>query len=53
MLYVDDMLIAAKNKHKVDSLKSKLSSEFDMKDLGVAKKIIGMKIQRDRKIEKL
>jgi len=48
LLYVDDMLIAAKNLDDVVGLKVLLSQEFDMKDLGAAKKILGMKIHRDR-----
>jgi hypothetical protein len=34
-------------------LKKKLSNSFSMKDLGVAKKILGMRITRDRKNRKL
>ena len=34
-------------------LKSLLSSEFDMKDLGAAKKILGIEIHRDRRAGKL
>lgn len=49
LLYVDDMLIAAKSKEHIATLKKLLSSEFDMKDLGAAKKILGMEITRDRK----
>ena len=49
LLYVDDMLIAAKSKVEITKLKKLLSSEFDMKDLGTAKKILGMEIIRDRK----
>lgn len=30
-----------------------LNSEFEMKDLGAAKKILGMEIQRDRQAGKL
>jgi len=48
LLYVDDMLIAAKSKKDIAALKSQLSSEFEMKDLGAAKKILGMEITRDR-----
>ena len=48
LLYVDDMLIAAKSMIEVNKLKSLLSKEFDMKDLGAAKKILGMEIHRDR-----
>jgi ATP-binding cassette subfamily B (MDR/TAP) protein 1 len=49
LLYVDDMLIAAKSGKEITTLKKLLSSEFDMKDLGAAKKILGMEITRDRK----
>ncbi|KAL0328160.1 UNVERIFIED_CONTAM: Retrovirus-related Pol polyprotein from transposon TNT 1-94 [Sesamum calycinum] len=34
LLYIDDMLIAAKNMHDVLALKALLSQEFDIKDLG-------------------
>nr|GEX70023.1 retrovirus-related Pol polyprotein from transposon TNT 1-94 [Tanacetum cinerariifolium] len=34
-------------------VKDQLSNEFDTKDLGAAKRILGMEIQRDRKIGKL
>jgi len=53
LLYVDDMLIAARDKSLVNMLKAQLSSEFDMKDLGPAKKILGMDINRDRQVGKL
>ena len=53
LLYVDDMLIAAKSMVDVNKLKTLLSREFDMKDLGAAKKILGMEICRDRKSERL
>ncbi|KAK3000950.1 hypothetical protein RJ639_021401 [Escallonia herrerae] len=48
LLYVDDMLIAAKSMSDVNSLKEQLKREFEMKDLGVTKTILGMEIQRDR-----
>jgi len=48
LLYVDDMLIASKNRSSIDKLKVQLSLEFEMKDLGEAKKILGIKIERDR-----
>ena len=47
LLYVDDMLIAANNITEINILKKLLSKEFDMKDLGVAKKILGMEISRE------
>ncbi|GJW32315.1 retrovirus-related pol polyprotein from transposon TNT 1-94 [Tanacetum coccineum] len=50
VLYVDDMLIAAPNKDQIRELKDQLSNEFDMKDLGAAKRILGMEIRRDRKM---
>ncbi|MCO5600651.1 hypothetical protein L7F22_054766 [Adiantum nelumboides] len=46
VLYVDDMLIAGKDKHNVDALKSKLSETFAMKDLGNASHILGMRINQ-------
>ena len=49
LLYVDDVLIAAKNMSEVDKLKAKLKQEFEMKDLGTAKKILGMKIHKNRR----
>nr|GEW33082.1 hypothetical protein [Tanacetum cinerariifolium] len=53
VLYVDDMLIAAPNKDQIKELKYQLRNEFDMKDLGAAKRILGMEIRRDRKMGKL
>ena len=53
LLYVDDMLIAAKSMVEVNRLKSLLGKEFDMKDLGAARKILGMEIRRDRSAGKL
>ena len=47
LLYIDDMLIAASSKAEIDNLKALLSSEFEMKDLGAAKKILGIEIWRD------
>ena len=49
LLYVDDMLLACYDRTEVEKLKSQLSKEFEMKDLGSAQKIIGMEIIRDRK----
>ncbi|KAI3727128.1 hypothetical protein L1987_66937 [Smallanthus sonchifolius] len=47
-LYVDDMLIACSDKSEIENTKLLLMSEFDMKQLGEAKKIIGMEIFRNR-----
>ena len=53
LLYVDDMLIAAKSMSEVNKLKTLLSREFEMKDLGATKKILGMEIHRDRALGRL
>uniref|UniRef100_A0A3Q7GKK2 Reverse transcriptase Ty1/copia-type domain-containing protein n=1 Tax=Solanum lycopersicum TaxID=4081 RepID=A0A3Q7GKK2_SOLLC len=53
VLYVDDMLIVAKKKYDIQKLKGLLSAEFEMKDLGAARKILGMEIIRDRERRKL
>lgn len=53
LLYVDDMLLACKDMLQIDLLKEQLKKEFEMKDLGDAKKILGMEIIRDRGKEKL
>ena len=48
LIYVDDMLIASKNVEEIEKLKKQMKNEFEMKDLGEAKKILGMEIIRDR-----
>ena len=53
LLYVDDMLIVSKEKSEINRLKSLLSKRFQMKDLGPAKVILGMEIQRNKKLKKL
>ena len=52
-LYVDDMLVAGSNMQEINVLKRKLDNSFMMKDLGVAKQILGMRITRDKKNCKL
>jgi len=53
LLYVGDMLIASNSRYAIDKLKKNLSFEFKMKDLGEAKKVLGMEIQRDWKGDKV
>lgn len=53
LFYVDDMVIASCDKYLINNLKSQLSKEFEMKDLGTTKKILGMEIHRDRQARKL
>ena len=49
LLYVDDMLVASKSMQEIKILKKDLGTVFEMKDLGPAKKILGMEITRNRK----
>ena len=42
-------MIASNSKSEVEKLKSELSREFEMKDLGVAKRILRIEIKRERK----
>lgn len=42
------MLIASKHLEEVSALKSKMAKSFDMKDMGEASHILGMRIQQDR-----
>lgn len=49
LLYVDDMLVVSKDMGVIKELKARMTSEFEMKDFGVATRILGMDIIRDRK----
>ena len=53
VLYVDDMLIVSKSMDTINKLKAQMDRNFDMKDLGVAKQILGIEIHRDRRNGKL
>jgi hypothetical protein len=53
LLYVNNMLIVGHDAAKIEKLKRELRKSFAMKDLGLAKQILGMKIIRDRKKKKL
>ncbi|CAM8901950.1 unnamed protein product [Rhodiola kirilowii] len=53
LLYVDDMLIVCKDLGAINDLKFHLSTNFEMKDLGSAKRILGMQIKRRRKNNQL
>ena len=44
LLYVDDMLIAGNDSKLIGKLKERLFKSFDMKDLGPAKQMLGMRI---------
>lgn len=53
LLYVDDMLISGPDSNEIIKVKNLLKANFEMKDLGAAKKILGMYIVRDRSKKKL
>uniref|UniRef100_A0A3Q7GE39 Reverse transcriptase Ty1/copia-type domain-containing protein n=1 Tax=Solanum lycopersicum TaxID=4081 RepID=A0A3Q7GE39_SOLLC len=42
------MLIAGSSMREINNLQTRLSAAFEMKDLGPAKQILGMRISRDR-----
>ena len=48
LLYADDMLLVESYKEDLVHVKNLLSKEFDMKDLGESRKILGIDISRDR-----
>ena len=48
LLYVDDILIISKSKEKISKLKAMLNTNFDMKDLEPAIKILGMTIEGNK-----
>lgn len=47
-VYVDDMLILTSNDNERRRLKSYLSKKFEMKDLGEARKFLGLEITQDK-----
>ena len=49
LLYVDDMLVVGSSMKEILNLKAKLAKEFSMKDLSLAKKILGMRISTEKR----
>lgn len=49
LFYVDDILIVCKNMDKINELKQRLKSAFEIKDLRAAKKIFGVDLIKDRR----
>ena len=47
LIYVDDMLVASSNISEMEKLMEQMRRDFEMKDLGEAKKILRIKITRD------
>ena len=48
ILYVDDMLLMGSDISALSTVKVWLASNFDMKDLGEASYILGIKLHRDQ-----
>ena len=48
ILYVDDILLIGNDIGTLSSVKVWLSGQFDMKDLGEASHILGIKLLQDR-----
>ena len=46
LLYMDDMLIIGSNKDIIQQTKTMLNSQFNLKDMGLADVILGIKITR-------
>jgi hypothetical protein len=53
LLYVDDMILAIKIITEINRLNAHMARTFNMKDLGAARKILGMEIFRDRRNGKI
>ncbi|WVY90035.1 hypothetical protein V8G54_035549 [Vigna mungo] len=48
LLYVDDILIASSDRGMIGETKARLADAFEMKELGEARRILGIDIKRDR-----
>ena len=44
-VYIDDIILAAKNEKQLKQVKDDLSSKFDIKDLGELKYFLGIKVE--------
>ena len=53
LLFVDDILLFAKDKAKILEAKGWLKSEYKMTDLGELRQFLGMQIERDRRNRKM
>jgi transposase InsO family protein len=50
LVYVDDILVAAKSPDEIDQFKKKFLDRFEARDLGDASFFLGMEIVRDRRL---
>ncbi len=53
LVYVDDILVAAKNLADINHVKARLTDIFDVRSLGEAKYFLGMSLDRDRQARTL
>ena len=53
LFYVDDILLTGNDLDIIQKTKSWLNSKFEMKDMGEASYVLGIKITRDRELKKL
>jgi len=51
LLYVDDVQVVGACMKEIVNLKAQLAKEFSIKDLGPEKKILGIRIGREREEE--
>ena len=53
LVYVDDILVAAKSAADIQHVKDRLTEVFKVRDLGEAKYFLGMSLERDRQAKTL
>ena len=53
LVFVDDILVAAKNLADINHVKARLTAIFDLRDLGEAKNFLGTSLDRDRQARTL
>ena len=47
-IYVDDIILTARNEKQLKQVKEKLSAKFNIKDLGELKYFLGMKVEQSK-----